>query len=162
MTNETPQADYSRAKASVLRQLAAGGNRTAAAELERRGLDVSAAVDFATMNVVALRGLVRAWRDGGSPEERARNRALAEQAHQELDVRATVDAKLWDGTGAPPQRPQVPPWLIPTPPRCVNWQRPGGSTLYPSERDRTRAALASMVRESYQKLNAPGAPQKDR
>jgi hypothetical protein len=126
--------DYSRAKASALEQLAASGDRQAIRELERRGIRPGDALDLARLDYLALRRLVQAWRQGVLPEDRKQSAELARRAQAELEIRYRVDLKLYDGTGRAPQAPPAPPWEAPRHPRCTDWRRPGGSTLYPPER----------------------------
>jgi hypothetical protein len=131
---EPTMVDYRRAKASALAQLASRGDRQATRELERRGLAPSTALDLAALDYLALRQLVKAWRDGVLPEERQRSEDLARRAQVELELRYRVDVQLWDGAGRTPQPPPAPPWEAPRQARCEDWRRPSGSTLYPPER----------------------------
>lgn len=149
MKDDARPVDYTKTKTSALQQLASGGDVAAVRELERRGIDVTTAVEVTKLDYAALRTLVLAWNDGVMPADRDRSRALARQAQAELEVRYRVDAKLWDGRGVAPQPPPMPPWEWPRPPRCVDWQRPTGSKLYPSETDRVRAQVHELAREVY-------------
>lgn len=141
------RADYRRTKISALQQLAARGDLAAVRELERRGVVSEGGVDVAALDYQALRALVLAWRSGHMPEDRERSRSLAVLAQAELELRYRVDSGLWDGHGPAPRQVPAPPWLTPQRPRCTDWQRPAGSTLYPSERDLARARFNDMARE---------------
>jgi hypothetical protein len=153
MKAEPRTVDYRKAKTSALQPLAAAGDRAAVQELERRGVIVGAAVDITKLEYLALRSLVLAWRDGVMPEERARNRSLAEEAQRELEIRYRVDSKLFNGTGRAPRQPPAPPWDAPDVPRCRAWQRPTGSTLYPSHFDRARADMEALASQLYRERN---------
>jgi hypothetical protein len=143
---EQERPDYRRVKVAALQQLAAGGDKAAAEELQRRGVEARSEVDVTRLDDPALRALVRAWRDGVMPDERQRSRALAERAQFELEVRFKVDSKRWDGLGREPRPPAVAPWLAPRPARVINWQRPTGSKLYASDEDMARARFNAMAR----------------
>lgn len=125
--------DYRRTKLSALRELANAGNREAARELERRGEDPGAAHDIATLPDEALRALVFAWREGLTPDERARSLDRAQRAHFELECRYRVDLALYEQHRDRPH-PRQPPtarWReTQTTARCHGWQRPRESTHY--------------------------------
>jgi hypothetical protein len=133
MPENARPVDYSRAKASALEQLAAGGDRQAIRELERRGIRPGDALDVTKLDYLALRRLVQGWRQGVMPEDRKRNAELARRAQAELEIRYRVDLKLRETSGRAPQAPPVAPWEAPRRPRCEDWRRPGGSTLYPPD-----------------------------
>jgi hypothetical protein len=140
--------DYRRAKLAVLQTLAGAGDSAAIAELNRRGVAI-ADFDVTKLDAAALASLVNRWQEGVLPDDRAASRALAVRAHAELSARYRVDLRLWDGRGVAPQPPLIPHWRWPRPPRSVPWQRPAGSTIYPSDHDRTRAQIGALAREVY-------------
>jgi hypothetical protein len=142
VNRETPP-DYRRVKVAALQQLAAGGDSAAARELERRGVTFDAAVDVKRLDYPALRSLVLAWNEGTMPADREQSRARAEEAQRELEIRYAVDVKLWRPNERYPTPPPAPPWTWPRHRRCEDWQRPTGSTLYPSEQARQAAQLAA-------------------
>jgi hypothetical protein len=155
-TTRTP--DYAKVRTTALQRLAASGDVAAQRELQRRGAGdtPTAVVDVATLDEPALRQLVRAWNDGAMPEDRAQSRALAERAYAELALRARVDLRLWQAETAAyrlrtpaPQPPAAAPWTVVRPARVQPWQRPAGSTLYPSEADQVRARLHVLAHEIY-------------
>jgi len=156
--NEAATPNYQRVRISALQALAAGGDLEAIKELGRRGVEVGAAVDVRTLDYGALRALVQAWRDGAMPDERERNRTLAERAQAELEARYRTDVKLHQASDPMPTPPPPPPWLAPRLARTAPWERPTGSKLYPSEKHIDRERLAQIAREQY----AAGVPQKGR
>jgi hypothetical protein len=107
------------------------------------------AVDVTKLEYPALRQLVIAWNDGATLEERKRSRQIAELAQFEIEIRFKVDARMYDGRGPEPIPPLPAPWLKPRPARCVDWQRPTGSKLYPSPEDEARSRLAALARDIY-------------
>lgn len=147
----SPAVDYKRVKDAALQQLARGGDQAAVAELGRRGVPREiAAIDVTALTDEDLQRLVRAWRDGVFPEDRAESLNIAKRAYAEIEVRHRVEARLLQERGKPaPPPPAIGPWLIPASPRCVGWERPAGSTLYPSELDHARAALAELAAQVY-------------
>ncbi len=141
---------FDRLADAVLGRMARAGDAEAARELERRG--VAPAVDLTALDYAALRRLVIAFREGTTPEARARSFEQAQRAQVELEVRWHVAQKHGTWELYPhDQAPPVPPWAVPRPPRCISWVRPQGSKLYPSEQDRTRAAIAALARGIYGK-----------
>ncbi|MGH9321449.1 MAG: hypothetical protein ACRD3V_16385 [Vicinamibacteria bacterium] len=122
--------DYRRTKLSALQQLAAAGDKAALDELARRGIERGAVVNVAALDYQGLRSLVLRWNEGILPEDRARSRELAALAQEELEVRYSVDLKLYEGSGPAPRQPPVAPWLAPSTPRAKAWKRPTESTLY--------------------------------
>ena len=138
--------DYARVKVAALQQLARGGDREAIRELARRGVAEVAPVDVTALDYAALRALVLAWRDGTMPADREQSFALALQAQAELEVRYRVDSRRWDGQTPEPQPPPLPPWLWPRGERCIGWQRPNSSKLYPSDTDIQRAQFNAMAK----------------
>lgn len=162
--DEARPVDYGKSKVSVLQRLAAGGVAAALRELQRRGIVATPAGDVTRLDYRDLRALVIGWRvaPGDTAEDLARRRDLALRAHADLLVRHRVMQKHgWrpaDVTFYGPDQPAlpVPPWEIPRPPRVASWQRPQGSTLYPSEQDIQRAALNELARAHYK---AAGVPQ---
>ena len=140
------EADYRKTKVSALQRLAAAGDTKASGELARRGVKPAASVNVATASYSELRDLVLAW-----PTADAAGRELALQAQHELLCRWAVvqrqgiEAGRWKvyPFAAPPP---VPPWLVPRPARCIGWQRPDGSTLYPSETAVQRARLSALAK----------------
>ena len=120
--------DYRKARSAALQQLAGAGDLVARRELERRGDVVVPTLDVTIADDVTLRDLVRQWRTGSSVEERQRNTELAFRAYAELEIRYRVDTRM----GNPTHPLLTPGWLVPPPPRCKDWERPKGSTLYPA------------------------------
>lgn len=159
MPDLTRILDYAKARTAALQRLAAGGDPAAQRELLRRGAGPELPadlIDVTTLDEVALRRLVRAWRDGRMPEDRARNRTLAAHALAELELRHRVDVRLWQAASAAerrrmslPQPPAPAPWLAPRPPRVQTWRRPARSTLYPSEIDVQREQLEALATATY-------------
>ncbi|MGE3343317.1 MAG: hypothetical protein AB7L71_07760 [Vicinamibacterales bacterium] len=144
-------ANYRRVRESVLQQLAAGGDAAAIAELQSRGLQVAAPSRCASLDDVALRAVVKAWNDGALPTDRDQCLARAREALFELECRYRADSKVWarNPKGEPPQPPPAAPWLASRRVRAENWERPGGSKLYPSTADETRRRLVEISREVY-------------
>jgi hypothetical protein len=142
MKNST-RPDYRKAKVAALQQLAAAGDNAALKELQRRGETITTAIDVTMLEYLQLRDLVLRWRDGVTPDERRRNREVAERAQHELLARYRADAKLWDGQGKEPQPPPAAPWEAPKTPRSQGWERPAGSKLYPPEYESGRRAAWS-------------------
>jgi hypothetical protein len=148
------RADYGRMRLSALRQRAAAGDVEAQAEVARRG--APAPDDLASLLYLALRGLILAWRpqEADTPEELLRRRELAVRAQAELEVRRRVVQRTgWRDEDLPYFGPNAalptPPWLEPRPRRCASWERPEGSSLYPSERDVQRSRLSAAAIDYY-------------
>jgi hypothetical protein len=150
--------DYARMRPAVLRRRAADGDAAAVRELARRGETTE--IDLTRLSYAELRALVLRWRDGAAPDDRARSRALAEQAQHELVARHRADRAMHAKHGGPaPRDVPMPPWAYPRPPRCLDWQRPRGSTLYPDETTREPdAATRAGWRRAF--AHAAGEPQR--
>lgn len=148
--------DYFKLRTPQLQHLAGGGDAAAKTELARRQRDAPATLDVTKAPYVELRALVRAWRDGSTEAEKAASFHRAQRAQDELVARwRTRSALGWRMEDAhifgPLHIDGVPaaPWTIPRPPRCVSWQRPMSSTLYPSEIDRQKSKLNAYARSYY-------------
>jgi len=159
---ENRPLEYVRTKLAALQGLASGGDKAAAKELNRRGVALVSPDDVTAAAWVQLRAKVLAWRDGGTEVEKAASFHLAQRAQDELVARwRTRSALGWRMSDAhifgPLHIDGVPaaPWTIPRPPRCISWQRPMSSTLYPSEIDIQKSKLNAYARSYY----AAGAPQ---
>lgn len=165
MRPETPAPDYRRAHTAALQRLAASGDTAARHELQRRGAgERPAALDLARHDEATLRRLVAAWNDGILFEDRVHSRAVAEAALAELTLRARVDQRLWEQetaayrqrVPAPPTPPPA-PWLQARRARTRPWQRPRGSTCYPSPEDEVRARMQDLARTIYDPRTRSGA-----
>jgi hypothetical protein len=125
--------DYSRARTTALRHLAASGDARAIEELGRRGIPSGDVVDLPALEYLSLRALVLRWSDGATDEERSRSFGLAQRAHAELELRYDVDREL-DSPRHRPRKPPARPWMTPRGPRYIDWERPRSSKCYPDPR----------------------------
>lgn len=152
--------DYRRAKTPALQALARAGDRAALAELQRRGVAATSAIDVTRLDDAALRALVAAWNDGPMPADRERNRELAEAAYAERLARFWTDMAMFRrGKGDEPAPPAVPPWAKPRARRLQDWQRPTSSKCYRDTRpDAFNAMAANIYRQ--RSTTAAGVPQK--
>ena len=152
---ETPQQaapDYRRVKTTALQQLATGGDRAALAELQRRGVEPTSAVDVRTLDDAALRALIERWQDGRTAVDRQASLELAQRAHMERLARYRTELKFYKAGKArlEPAHPAVPPWERQPARRCADWQRPTGSKCYRSAADDAAAEIAALAREVYE------------